>query len=488
MQYISTRDVNARPVPASRAIKSGMAPDGGLYIPSSFPFYRPENWTGLDYRALAGEIFSLYLTDFDLEEIKECAESAYADSFPPEVAPCVAVGDVEVLELFHGPTAAFKDMALQALPRLLTRSMDKCGDGRKAAVLVATSGDTGKAALEGFKDVPDVSIIVFYPKDGVSSVQERQMISTGGANVAVIGVDGNFDTCQNGVKSLFSDAALGELAKAAGFEFSSANSINFGRLLPQIVYYYYGYGKMVEKGRIKAGDNIQIVVPSGNFGNILAAYYAKRMGLPAARLVCASNVNDVLTEVIQTGRYSRIRQFYKTTSPSMDILVSSNFERFLYEMYGRDAAGCAADLKALAEKGEFTVRPSASEAWSSFLAAGSAKEDEVGEAIRRVFQTYGYLLDPHTAVGWCVMEKQDSRLPALLASTASPYKFTEAVLAALGYETTGSAESERQGLLSKISRTKIPERLVGIDALPVLHSTCVTRDGMKAAVENFLSL
>jgi len=483
MQYISTRDTNAAAISASEAIRRGIAPDGGLYVPENFPAYLPERWDGLDYRTLAREIFALYLTDFSAREIDRCVTDAYGGNFPPEVVPCVSVGNAEVLELFHGPTAAFKDVALQALPRLLTLSMEKSGDGKRAVVLTATSGDTGKAALEGFRGVTGVEIIVFYPKDGVSLVQERQMVSTTGSNVRVVGVDGNFDDCQNGVKKLFADAELRREMSAAGLAFSSANSINFGRLLPQIVYYYHGYGKMAQKGRIRDREEIQIVVPSGNFGNLLAAYYAKRMGLPVARLLCASNINDVLTETINTGRYNRRRGFHKTTSPSMDILVSSNFERFLFEMYGRDAARCTTDLKALSEDGEFTVPASAREAWGEFLSAGSADEDEVRETIKRVFETDGYLLDPHTAVGWRVFEKRGAVMPTLIAATASPYKFTESVLEALAYPAENMSEGERQAALSKLSGTPTPQSLAGIENRPVLHNLSVTQEGMKAIVK-----
>lgn len=488
MQYISTRDANSRPVSAAYAIRHGLARDGGLYVPVSFPAYEPAGWRPKNYSELARDIFSLYLTGFAAEDVRACVENAYGGNFPEEVAPCVTVGDVEVLELFRGPTAAFKDVALQALPHFLTLAMKECGDGKKPVILTATSGDTGKAALEGFKDVPGVKIIVFYPRDGVSEVQKRQMISTAGANVSVVSVDGNFDTCQSGVKALFGDEGLlGRMAEA-GFDFSSANSINFGRLLPQIVYYYHGYCEMVEKGRIKAGEEIRVVVPSGNFGNILAAYYAKRMGLPIGCLVCASNVNDVLTEAITSGVYNRIRPFHATTSPSMDILVSSNFERFLFEMYGRDAAGCAADLRSLGDDGRFTIRASAREAWSEFMTADMAGESDVGETIKRVLDTYGYLLDPHTAVGWRVLERQGTKMPSLLAATASPYKFTEAVLAALGCEASGNRESERQELLARVSGTAVPPPLAGIEELPVLHKLHTTPEGMKAVIEGFLSL
>lgn len=488
MQYISTRDTRKKSVSAAQAIRSGLAPDGGLYVPENFPAYQPASWSGLDYRTLAGEIFALYLTDFSPDEIDDCVNNAYASNFPPEVCPLVTVGDAEVLELFHGPTSAFKDMALQALPHLLRYSMSKCGGAGEAVILTATSGDTGKAALEGFRNVPGVRIIVFYPQDGVSNVQKLQMASTAGSNVHVISVAGNFDTCQQGVKALFADTELKERMTAAGFEFSSANSINFGRLLPQIVYYYYSYGRMVEKGVVAAGEEIQVVVPSGNFGNILAAYYAKRMGLPVGRLVCASNINNVLTEVIYTGRYNRVRPFYKTTSPSMDILVSSNFERFLFEMYDRDAAECSANLQALSEKGEFVISAAVYEAWGDFLTAGFAKEEEVSGAIRDVFGKYGYLLDPHTAVGWRVLGLQKSPLPTLLVATASPYKFAEAVLTALGHETSGMTENARQHLLARISGTETPAPLAGIDNLPILHSTHTSKEDMKAMIESILSL
>lgn len=488
MQYISTRDASAKPVAASSAIRRGIAPDGGLYVPQSFPAYKPESWDGLGYQALARDIFALYLTDFTAREIEECVRNAYAENFPPQVIPCESVGDIEVLELFHGPTAAFKDIALQALPRLLTNSMEKCGDGKRAAVLVATSGDTGKAALEGFKDVPGVVIAVFYPKDGVSSVQERQMTSTDGSNVHVVSVEGNFDDCQNGVKKLFADAELIQTMSGAGLEFSSANSINFGRLLPQIVYYFHGYGKMVGKGKIKAGEEIQIAVPSGNFGNLLAAYYAKRMGLPVSRLLCASNINDVLTETINTGLYNRRRPFHKTTSPSMDILVSSNFERFLFEMYDRDAKKCAGDLAALSENGKFNVPAPALEKWRGFLHAACTDEAEVKETIKRVFQAEGYLLDPHTAVGWKACEKHGASVPTLLAATASPYKFAETVLSALGHQTEGCSESERQAMLSKLSGTEIPKSLSDIENRPVLHNLSTTQDGMKQTIKKIFSL
>lgn len=488
MQYISTRDTLKKTVSSAQAIRSGLAPDGGLYVPENFPAYQPTSWSGLDYRTLAGEIFALYLTDFSPGEIDDCVSKAYAGNFPSEVCPLVTVGYTEVLELFHGPTSAFKDMALQALPHLLRHSMSKCDGAGEAIILTATSGDTGKAALEGFRDVPGVRIIVFYPQDGVSNVQKLQMASTTGSNVHVISVAGNFDTCQQGVKALFADTGLKERMSATGFEFSSANSINFGRLLPQIVYYYYSYGRMVEKGVVKAGEEIQVIVPSGNFGNILAAYYAKCMGLPVGRLVCASNINNVLTEVIYTGRYNRVRPFYKTTSPSMDILVSSNFERFLFEMYERDAVECYANLQALDEKGEFVVSAAVYEAWGDFLTAGFAKEEEVSGTIRDVFEKYGYLLDPHTAVGWRALRLQKNPLPSLLVATASPYKFAEAVLTALGHETSGMAENERQYLLARISGTETPLPLAGIGNLPILHSAHTSKEDMKAMIESILSL
>lgn len=488
MQYMSTRDVNAWPVSASCAIRRGIAVDGGLYVPQDFPAYLPKSWSDLDYQTMARGIFALYLTDFTDAEISSCVEGAYGSNFPPLVAPCVTVGGVEVLELFHGPTAAFKDIALQALPRFLTHALAHEGAGAEAVILAATSGDTGKAALEGFKDVPGTRIIVFYPEDGVSTAQKLQMITTTGSNVSVVSVAGNFDDCQAGVKALFGDDALRERMSAAGFEFSSANSINFGRLLPQIVYYYYGYAQMVGRGRIKPGLEIQIAVPSGNFGNLLAAYYAKRMGLPVSRLVCASNINDVLTEAITAGSYNRLRDFYKTTSPSMDILVSSNFERFLFEMYERDALRCATDFGALSRSGGFTVPTGARQAWSGFLTAGSASEDEVRDTIGRIFERYGYLLDPHTAVGWKVLEGVGGGEPFLLAATASPYKFTEAALTALGRDVDGMTESGRQELLSRMSGVPIPAALAGIEELPKRHDMHTSIDGMRAAVEGILSI
>lgn len=489
MQYVSTRDAQQQPITAAEAIRRGIAADGGLYVPQSFPAYMPPSWHNLDYRQLARDIFSLYLTDFTPTEITEIVESAYsATAFPQCVAPCVTVGGAQILELFHGPTLAFKDMALQALPRLLTHAVAKCGGGKEVVILVATSGDTGKAALEGFKDIPGCRIIVFYPAGGVSPIQEKQMLTTGGHNTAVVAVAGNFDDCQTGVKRLFADTALQQRMSAAGKEFSSANSINFGRLLPQIVYYYYGYGQMVSSGRIQPGQQIQVVVPTGNFGNILAAYYAREMGLPINRLVCASNENDVLTEVIQNGYYNRRRPFYKTTSPSMDILVSSNFERFLFEMYGRDAQACAAALQTLNETGAVQISAQAREHWQGFLLAGSAGQADAAAAIGSVFKQHGYVLDPHTAVGWQVWQQLPSTLPTLLAATASPYKFPAAVLAALGHNMPAGSAEEQLQLLSRLSGTPLPPALTELQQLPLRHSRQCAIADMGQTVTEILSL
>ena len=434
MEYISTRG-KAAAVSAAEAIVQGIADDGGLFVPASIPAYFPADLAKLDYRSLAKAIFALYLTDFTAEEIAQIVDEAYsAASFPNGTVGTVSLDNTEILELWHGPTSAFKDMALQVLPRLLVKSLAKTGGNKEIIILVATSGDTGTAALEGFRDVPHTQITVFYPKEGVSAIQELQMNTTAGNNTCVIGVKGNFDDCQNGVKLIFGDKDLAAQMAARGQYFSSANSINWGRLLPQIVYYFYGYGQLVAKQKINYGEAIDIAVPTGNFGDILAGWYAMKMGLPVHQFICASNCNNVLTDALEDGVYDRRRPFHKTISPSMDILISSNFERFIFDISGNDSQYTAAVFEQLRDEGAFTLKPGLRQAFAGQMRGGYADEDSCKAAIKQVFEQYHYLLDPHSAVAYQVAgQLRDEQAPVLLlVSTASPYKFPAAVLEALG--------------------------------------------------------
>ena len=424
MRYISTRD-NADSVQAAEAIVRGMVPQGGLYVPETIPVVDTQTlrtWQDLSYQDLAKAILALYLEDFSAEEISGMVEAAYdAASFDDaEVAPVVKIHDrLYALELWHGPTAAFKDMALQLLPHLLVHSMRKTGVDKEVVILVATSGDTGKAALEGFKDVDGTSIICFYPDGGVSEVQELQMLTTGGTNTYTFAVKGNFDDCQRAVKEAFANKALLADIDALGCQFSSANSINWGRLLPQIVYYFAAYMQLVRKGGIAFGDTIDFTVPTGNFGNILAGWFAREMGLPVGRLVCASNANDVLDDFIRSGVYDANRPFMKTNSPSMDILVSSNLERFLYFMSDRDGAAVAADMQALSENGRYSVSDKVRANMDAVLSSGSVDEAGTLAIIGDVYAKDGYLLDTHTAVAVGVAEANDDGRVMVVDSTAT---------------------------------------------------------------------
>ncbi len=490
MEYLSTR--GGEKVSAATAITEGLAPDGGLYVPERFPAYPIAGISGKSYIEIASGIFALFLRDFLPEQLAKVAFDSYINAFPPTVAPCVPVGDISVLELWHGPTAAFKDMALQVLPRLMTLSCAVTGEEKELVILVATSGDTGKAALEGFKDVPGTKIIVFYPKGGVSVVQELQMRTTAGENTYVVGVEGNFDDCQTGVKTLFADAELNVLLSMNNKQFSSANSINWGRLLPQIVYYYYAYGQMCRNGQTDAGAPIDIVVPTGNFGNILAAWYARKMGLPVHKLICASNTNDVLTSAIATGVYNRRRPLYKTTSPSMDILVSSNFERFLYDLSSGDAALTARLFRDLQDSGTFTLEEALLEKLQTVLAGGKADDAQAAQAIAQVFQEHQYLLDPHTAVGYAVAQEYRDQYgreyPLLLASTANPYKFPQAVLQALQQPTDDVDELRLTQRLHEYTGAPVPENLAGLAELPVRHDLVCAKEKMKDTVKTILGI
>ncbi|MDO5132264.1 MAG: threonine synthase [Eubacteriales bacterium] len=490
--YKSTRSDNA-PVSASKAILMGLAPDGGLFVPAWFPSFDRSlaELAGMDYRGVAYEVMKLLLTDFTEEELRGCIRSAYGDNFDvPEIVPMRKADDAWFLELFHGPTIAFKDMALQILPYLMTTSMKKNREDKEIVILTATSGDTGKAAMAGFADVPGTRIMVFYPKDGVSSIQERQMVTQKGENTCVVGIRGNFDDAQSEVKRIFGDAALrGEMAEK-GFAFSSANSINIGRLVPQVVYYVFAYTRLLKEGVVREGEKADFVVPTGNFGNILAAYYAARMGLPVGRLVCASNTNKVLYDFFATGTYDRRREFILTSSPSMDILISSNLERLIYHISGEDAAVTAALMKDLGEKGVYTITEQMKEGLSLF-AGGWADEEQTASVIRRLYESEGYVIDPHTAVAADVYDayrrETGDRTPAVIASTASPFKFENSVMRALG-EPADLPDLELADRLSEKAGVAVPEAVNMLRTAPVRHNIVCGRDGMQAEVRKFLGL
>lgn len=472
MQYISTRD-NSKKISSAEAIARGISSEGGLFVPESFPKYDGVTFEALllmDYRGRAKKVIGDYLTDFTAEEIADCVDKAYTkEKFGgPNPAPISIVnhGDKKLclLELFHGPTCAFKDMALQILPHLLTCSLKKTADGKKAVILVATSGDTGKAALEGFSGVKDTEIVVFYPSDGVSPMQKHQMDTTLGDNVNVCAIRGNFDDAQTGVKNIFTTDEIIKKLEDNNMMFSSANSINWGRLLPQIVYYISAYCDMVNANEIKLGDKINITVPTGNFGNILAAYFAKQMGLPVNKLICASNSNNVLTDFITTGTYDKNRQFITTVSPSMDILVSSNLERLLYLLGGRDDSLDKEYMTSLNTNGEYTVNDTVKAAVQADFCGGCCSEEETIDTIAALYKDTGYLCDTHTAVAVSVYEKYvdatGDNTPNIIASTASPYKFSRAVLSAVtGEEITEADEFKVVDRLSSLTNTEIPAPL-----------------------------
>lgn len=492
MQFFSTRG-DAPAVSAAEAISRGLATDGGLYVPETFPQWQMD-WAAtanLSYQALAEKIFALYLSDYTPEEIHDIVTNAYGDNFSAvEIAPLVGLANEQyMLELWHGPTAAFKDMALQALPHLMQKAVAKTNHGEEVIILTATSGDTGKAALEGFKNVDGIKIIVFYPQTGVSEVQRLQMLTTEGDNTYVVGVDGNFDHCQKGVKEIFSDNAMNDALKNANKKFSSANSINWGRLMPQIVYYFWSYCRLVKQGVLAPGEPMGVVVPTGNFGNILAAYYGMRMGLPVGKFVCASNENKVLTDVIQTGIYDKRREFYKTTSPSMDILVSSNFERFLYEMCGRNAEQIKEWFGQLGETGVFTVDDATKANWQKILVGGFATQEEINAVIADTWTKEHYVLDPHTAVGVKVCRDYQKgtgdKMPMVIASTASPFKFAEVVYSAI----SGEKETDSLACLGKLSEKtgwKIPLGLRGLTEKPVRHNTNIDNTQMAETVKKIV--
>ncbi len=491
--YTSTRDGSVR-VKASQAILQGLSPEGGLFVPEEIPALDRslEELAGMTYRETAYEVMKLFLTDFTREELLHCIESAYDSKFDtPEIAPIREAEGVSYLELFHGPTIAFKDMALSILPHLMTAAAKKNRVEDEIVILTATSGDTGKAALAGFSEVPGTRIIVFYPKDGVSPIQEKQMVTQKGDNTFVVGIRGNFDDAQSGVKEIFGDKALKEEMAAAGFRFSSANSINIGRLVPQIVYYVYACAQLYKKGVLKKGGTLNAVVPTGNFGNILAAYYAKRMGAPLGRLICASNENRVLYDFFCTGRYDRNREFILTSSPSMDILISSNLERLIYEIGGRNSEKTAALMKSLAERGSYEITPDMREKLHDFYGNYASQEETAG-TIRRIYQKTGYVLDPHTAVAAGAYEKYRAETgdtkETVIVSTASPFKFTGSVMEALGQERGEADDFRLADRLSGISKTEVPGAVRELKDAKILHTTVVEVKEMKAAVKGFLGI
>ena len=490
MDYFSTRGASER-VSSAAAILKGLASDGGLFVPASFPqmtLTEIEALVPLSYEERAVRILRLFLTDYTEAELRGCVERAYGRTFDDvRRAPVRTVGELEVLELWHGPTSAFKDMALQLLPQLMSTARVKEGERDTILILVATSGDTGKAALEGFADAAGIRIMVFYPDGGVSPVQRLQMVTQMGANVSVVAVRGNFDDAQRGVKEIFGDAAMAEELAALRTKLSSANSINWGRLVPQIVYYFSAYADLLGERSIAAGDAVNFTVPTGNFGNILAGYYAKRMGLPVGKLVCASNANNVLTDFLQTGIYDRKRDFYQTMSPSMDILVSSNLERLLYHLT-EDTAQVAAWMQELAGVGKYDASRLLHALRENFWAA-FADDAATEEEIRAVYERTGYTLDTHTAVAYRAAEGYrratgDVR-PMVVLSTASPYKFGASVLHALGEDTAGLDEFAQMTLLKERSGMEIPARLAALREARVLHEGICERDGMRAAVLSF---
>lgn len=494
LMYQSTRSEGVR-VTASQAILKGLADDGGLYVPESVPALdiSLEELSGMDYRQVAYHVMKLFLTDFTGDELKACIDKAYDSKFDTEeIVPLVKADGAYFLELFHGATIAFKDMALSILPHLLTTSARKNNIKNEIVILTATSGDTGKAAMAGFADVEGTKIIVFYPKNGVSPIQEKQMLTQRGANTYVVGIHGNFDDAQTGVKNMFGDKALANELDAAGYQFSSANSINIGRLVPQIVYYVYAYTRLLADGEISKGEPVNVVVPTGNFGNILAAFYAKNMGLPIGKLICASNENKVLYDFFSTGTYDKNREFKLTSSPSMDILISSNLERLIYRIAGADAAANKALMDSLKSEGVYSVTPAMREELKDFY-GNYADESETADAIRAIYEDTGYVIDTHTAVAAAVYKKYKAATgdtaKTLIASTASPFKFTRSVMNAIDEEKYGSMEDfELVDELSRIANVKIPQAIEDIRTAPVLHDRVCDADKMRETVKNILNI
>ena len=498
MNYLSTRG-DGKALTSSEAILMGIAPDGGLYVPEKIPkaVWSYKALSRMSYPELAYEVMRYWLTDYTPEELKVCVNAAYDDKFDTKDACFLReAGGVHYLELYHGRTIAFKDMALSLLPHLMTTAMKKQGMEEQIVILTATSGDTGKAALAGFADVPGTKIIVFYPKHGVSAIQEKQMVTQEGDNTCVIGIEGNFDDAQTGVKKIFTDAALKEELREKGYRFSSANSINIGRLVPQIVYYVYAYSKLCGDNVIKEGDPVNFVVPTGNFGNILAAYYAKEMGLPVGKLICASNSNKVLFDFFRSGTYDRNRDFVLTASPSMDILISSNLERLIYHVAGNDTEKNAALMDALSSKGRYEISDEMRKKLDTFY-GNYASEEETADAIRRLYHRTQYLIDTHTAVAEAVLRKYEKDTkddtPAVVVSTASPFKFTRAVLNAIDGKPFNDSRNNISDFdladdLSVRCGLSEPDAVLQVRNAPVRHTTVCGIDEMEGEVKKFLGM
>ncbi len=498
MFYTSTRDKSIK-VTASQAIAQGISEEGGLFVPCEMPQFSMDkinSMVKMSYIDRAKTVLKEFLTDFTEDELSYCVEGAYsADKFSSAaIAPTVHIdGNKNILELWHGPTCAFKDMALQLLPYLMTVSAKKTAEGKTIVILVATSGDTGKAALEGFKDVDKTKILVFYPVDGVSPMQKLQMTTQEGENVSVCAINGNFDDAQSAVKSIFTNSEIkNELAKK-NMMFSSANSINWGRLVPQIVYYFSTYCDMISMNKINAGDEINVVVPTGNFGNILAGFYAKQMGLPIKMIICASNSNNVLTDFLKTGTYDKNRAFYTTTSPSMDILISSNLERLLYHMSGNNDSLVADLMKQLSENGKYTVSDELIGKIQNTFDAGFTSETDVDETIKNHFDKYNYLCDTHTAVAVKVYDEYAARtgddIPTVIDSTASPYKFSKSVLSAIsGGNTPQLDEFSMVDELNRVTKAEVPAPLASLKEKTVRFNNVCDKENMSEMVFKLLNL
>ncbi len=493
LYYKSTRNSNLK-VTASEAILKGLAPDGGLFVPEQIPVLTKsmEELKDLSYQETAYEVMKCFLTDFTEQELRNCIEKAYDSKFDDEaIAPLVKVDDTYYLELFHGATIAFKDMALSILPHLMTTSAKKNQVKNEIVILTATSGDTGKAAMAGFADVEGTRIIVFYPKNGVSKVQELQMRTQKGANVDVVAIHGNFDNAQSGVKQMFEDQELAKELDTKGYQFSSANSINIGRLVPQIAYYVYAYTKLLANGEIEDGEKINVVVPTGNFGNILAAYYAKNLGVPIAKLICASNDNKVLYDFFQTGTYDKNREFVLTTSPSMDILISSNLERLIYLICGEDSGKTKELMEELKTTGKYTITPEMKEKLADFV-AGYSTEEETAESIRDTYKKTGYVMDTHTAVAAHVCgqyrAQSNDQTKCVIASTASPYKFVKSVMSAIDTENANADEFDLLPKLQEVSGVPMPQAIKDILDAKILHNLECDADKMKDTVKGILEV
>ncbi len=493
MLYVSTRNADEK-VTASQAVLRGLAENGGLFVPEKIPALDVpvDRLKDLSYQETAYEVMRLFLTDYTEEELKNCIRNAYDEKFDTgEIAPLVKAHGAYYLELFHGATIAFKDMALSILPHLLITAARKNQVKNDIVILTATSGDTGKAALAGFAGVEGTKIIVFYPKDGVSPIQQKQMVTQKGDNTFVVGINGNFDQAQTGVKQMFSDPVLAKEMESAGYQFSSANSINIGRLVPQIVYYVYAYAQMVKTGEIQEGERINVVVPTGNFGNILAAFYAKNMGLPIGKLICASNENKVLYDFFTTGTYDKNREFILTSSPSMDILISSNLERLIYRIAGNSSGKTQELMEALQKTGSYTITEQMKEQLSSFY-GNYASEDETAAVIQEIYKETGYIIDTHTAVAAAVYDKYQKETKdtdhTVIASTASPYKFTRSVMTAIDEKYASRPDFELVDELEILSKVKVPHAIEEIRSAQVVHKTVCEVNEMQSVVKTFLGI